>query len=316
MVSQKRIRNYQPRKSKPKKVKGAWDEEWTSDESEVEDQASNQGGKRTFATLFTESLDRLAAVPQEKRKTVPATTAVRCLSFLPNIPSVVGEKRAELAGRTSKFMRAVDAKESFNGKGNPVIAFREDTCPRQFLPELAAFFAQQRRRLGAATSSSQAAELLNDVAGHLSLNVNELIRHMEIERFPTASRELLSEVLHDMKRTVESESAVLGREIIDHTVNYLYKTGRIASLAGEIARGLRQPRQEAHSLNSSEVRFVFDPARYPNQKKHADPKYQICYKCVNRLFKEGKLKEGQNPPDSVWFPSYKDLMKHKKERKC
>ncbi len=90
MVSQKRIRNYQPRKSKPKKVKGAWDEEWTSDESEVEDQASSQGGKRTFATLFTESLDRLAAVPQEKRKTVPATSGPRrllgvylfCLIFL------------------------------------------------------------------------------------------------------------------------------------------------------------------------------------------------------------------------------------------
>jgi hypothetical protein len=76
-------------------------------------------------------------------------------------------------------MRAVDAKESFNGKGNPVIAFREDTYPRQFLPELAAFFAQQRRRLGAATSSSQAAELLNDAASHLSVNVNELIRHID-----------------------------------------------------------------------------------------------------------------------------------------
>ncbi len=80
-----------------------------------------------------------------------------------------------------------------------MIAFREDTCPRQFLPELAAFFAQQRRRLGAATSSSQAAELLNDVASNLSTNVNELIRHVEIERFPTASRELLSEVLHNLK---------------------------------------------------------------------------------------------------------------------
>ncbi len=62
-------------------------------------------------------------------------------------------------------------------------------------------------------------------------------------------------------------------------------------------------------------RFVFDPTKHPNQKKPGKD-YQVCYDCANALFRSGKLKEGENPPNSVWFPSYRDLMKHKAEKKC
>jgi hypothetical protein len=59
---------------KAKKNKGEWDEEWTSSEDDDKD---TSGGKMTFANCLTDSLNKVASAPHDKRRAVAATSAVR-----------------------------------------------------------------------------------------------------------------------------------------------------------------------------------------------------------------------------------------------
>jgi hypothetical protein len=152
---------------------------------------------------------------------------------------------------------------------------------------------------------------------------------MDIMGYPQASRDFLNEVLFDMKKAVETESSVLGREIVDHTINYLYKTGKIASLAGSIASDIKKREggqggggsssnggsSSSGGANTDRQKFVFDPSKHPQQKRH-DTKSFLCYHYVNGILRAGKLKEGNNPPDDCWFASFRELSAHKKANKC
>ena len=180
------------------------------------------------------------------------------------------------------------------------------------------FFANNHVRLGATVTDPVSLGVLNEVSNELSRNVNTLSGYMDLNNLPKSSRDFLNEVLHDMKVTVEHEGAILERDIIDHAFHFMLKTGRIPQAIADIngvgaLNGLRQGRR--NNQTGSGDRFIFDPAKHPNQKKPSKD-HQICYDCANALFRSGKLKEGENPPSSVWFPSYRDLMKHKAEKKC
>ena len=260
--------------------------------------------------------------PREKVVAVPAASTVRRLSLLPHIPAVQGESQRVRAIRASGLIKASDVKQEFGKGGDAKLTFRQCDDPKKFIPGLMSFFANNHVRLGATTTDPVSLGVLNEVSNELSKNVNLLSGYMDLNNLPVASRNFLNEVLHDMKVTVEHEGAILDRDIVDHAFHVMLKTGRIPPVASEyngngggngLGNGGRIGRRNEYGPRND--KFVFDPTKNPNQKKPGKD-YQVCYDCANSMYRAGKLKEGENPPSSIWFPSYRDLMKHKAEKKC
>jgi hypothetical protein len=285
------------------------------------------GKKMTFARLLSKAVREATEANPDRRVRVGALDGVKKLGFLPDAPAVVDEPIEETAGRTAKIVRALDAEESLDKNGLPKLNFRDVNDVSKFLPGLVSFFSKQKRKLGAVAADSESLRVIDDTTRELLARVNDLLQHMDIMGYPQASRDFLNEVLFDMKKTVESESSVLGRDIIDHTVNYLYKSGKIASLAGEIAADIKKKqynnsgRGGGSSSSSSEgaqaerQKFVFNPKQFPQQKR-PEAKPFLCYHCVNGLLRAGKIKEGENPPEDCWFASFRELNAHKRQNKC
>ena len=285
------------------------------------------GKKMTFARLLSKAVREATEANPDRRTRVGALDGVKKLGFLPDAPAVVDEPMEETAGRTAKIVRALDAEETLDKNGLPKLTFRDISDVSKFLPGLVSFFSKQKRKLGAVAADSESLRVIDDTTRELLARVNDLLQHMEIMGYPQSSRDFLNEVLFDMKKTVEAEGSVLGRDIIDHTVNYLYKSGKIASLAGEIAADIRKKqgsqagRSGGSSSSSSDgalaerQKFVYDAKKYP-QQKHPEKRPFLCYHCANGLMRSGKLKEGENPPDECWFASFSELNAHKKKKKC
>jgi hypothetical protein len=285
------------------------------------------GKKMMFARLLSKAVREATEADPERRVRVGTLDGVKKLGFLPDAPAVVDEPLEETAGRTAKIVRALDAEETLVKNGLPKLNVRDVNDASKFLPGLVSFFSKQRRKLGAVAADSESLRVIDDTTRELLARVNDLLQHMDIMGYPQSSRDFLNEVLFDMKKTVESESSVLGRDIIDHTVNYLYKSGKIASLAGEIAADIRKKQNNqagrggGGSSSSSEgalaerQKFVFNPKQFPQQKRPEKQPF-LCYHCVNGLLRAGKLREGENPPEDCWFASFKELNAHKRQNKC
>jgi hypothetical protein len=303
-------------KKRKKKSKKSGKE--SADESSDSSEASSQGQslkKMTFGRHVTSTMADVINAPKDKVTTVPAATTVRRIPFLPHIPAVVGESRYTRAVRASGLVKASDVKQEFGKGGDAKLTFSTCSDPKKFIPGLMGFFANNHVRLGATVTDPVSLGVLNEVSNELSRNVNALSGYMDLNNLPKQSRDFLNEVLHDMKVTVEHEGAILEREIVDHAFHFMLKTGRIPPVLADV-RGVGDLRQARRGNQvSGSDRFVFDPAKYPSQKKPGK-EYQVCYDCANAMFRSGKLKEGENPPASVWFPSYQALMKHKAEKKC
>lgn len=298
-----------------------------ADDYEFEDMIVG-GKKMTFARLLSKSVREATEASPSRRTKVGALDAVKKLSFLPDAPALVGEALEDTSGRTARIIKALDADEILDKNGVPKLNFREVVDVSKFLPGLVAFFNKQRRKLGAVASDADSLRVIDESSREMLMNINELLQHMDIVGYPQASRDFLNEVLFDMKSVVQNEGTVLGREIIDHTVNYLYKSGKIASLAGTIAADIKKKQggsssgssggssgSGSSSSNSDKPKFVFDPSKHPAQKRH-DTKPFLCFNCVNGLLRAGKLREGENPPEECWFASYRELGIHKKANKC
>ena len=294
----------------------------TSRESSADSSSDASGNLKShrrmnFGRSVTQSLKEVANVDSSRRKTVRASSTVRRFSFLPHVPAIVGESPRQRAARTAKLVKASDCKEKFGKKGDAELEFRECADPKKCIPGILSFFANNHVRIGAASTDSQSLAILNEVSNELHQNANVVSQYMELNSLPLVSRNFMNEVLHDMKCTVENEGSIPDRHFVDHFVHYMLKTGRIPSVTENGAGGmtLGQGRQNRRNVGSSNDRFTFDPSKHPAQKRPSKDA-QICYDCANALFKAGKLKEGENPPEKCWFASYNLLMKHKAEKKC
>jgi hypothetical protein len=229
----------------------------------------------------------------------------------------------------SKLVATVQAEEKFNKNGKATLNLKDDWAPATFIPDLVATHTRQRKRLGAAAQSNPAQQIVHEVASATVENASELLRHMEVARYPDSSRRFLSEVLHDLIKTAETESPVLSQEIVNHVVQYGLKSGKIMSAllnadgvrraagggnanAGGVGnRGGANNRREG----GREPQFVFEPSKHSKQSLPSEGA-KLCFACVNVLFKQGKLSEGEQPPESCFFSNFVELQKHKRSGKC
>ena len=149
---------------------------------------------------------------------------------------------------------------------------------------------------------------------------------MDMNKFPTQSREFLNESLHDYMRAAETESPLFAQEVINHLVYFGLKSGRLFGL-GVSPREFERRNARGRSQGSGGAsvgsrvpgdngdRFVFDPKANAKQSLPSVDS-RLCYACANAMKKQGKLVDGEQPPDVCFFDSFVELQKHKRSGKC
>jgi hypothetical protein len=232
------------------------------------------------------------------------------------------------AARVSKVVYHMQTEESFGKNGRTNMKVKDDWQPSSFGPDFQAHHARQRKRLGAAAQNHPTQEILYDLAKVTSDNIAEMMRHFDMARFPENSRSFMNEVLHDYMKTVETESPVLAQDLVNHAVYYGLKSGKMfgSTVSPREWSNSRRGRADnvsgggsvssgANGSGPSTERFAFDPTKYSSQSlPNAESK--LCFSCANVLKKQGKLRDGEQPPESCFFDSFGELQKHKRSGKC
>ncbi len=121
---------------------------------------------------------------------MPAYSTVRRIRFLPHVPVILGESSRARAVRTARLIKASDCKEEFGKSGEARMTFRECTDARKFIPgvHVLAFFASNHVRLGAASMTSSALGILNQVSDDLHENACMVSQYMDLNNLPSVSR--------------------------------------------------------------------------------------------------------------------------------
>ena len=276
--------------------------------------------KPTFGHCVTDAIDECLEAEDENRHQVNPRTLAKEVNFLPLVPAVRGESVVRTRGRAGKLLLAAGAKEEFDHKGNAKLGLVVCSDTSQFLSSVVENHEGQKRKLGATAVSQRVLEVVEEASKEMADNSAEILKYMDMNKYPDDSKQFLNEALADLKETVEKEKPRLGREILDHTVEFALKNG-LLSLAAKRSYKKADNVSRAAASGASKTggttkatRFEWDPAKHSRQS--ARPGKALCFDCANTLLRNGDVKLGDDLPEWVFFENLAAVQKHKKARKC
>ena len=282
--------------------------------------------KMTFGRYLSKAVHENDDVSPSRHVLVNPREAAREINLLPRVPAVVDEPPVRVRARGGKIVLAAGAKEEFDNKGNSKLGLCPMSDPASCLSTWVDQNENQVRRLGASAVTSESLAVVERASAELASNSAELLRFMEMQRYPEESRTFMNEVAFDLKESVEKERPRMGRELIDHAVEYAIKIGLLAGSIKTVKKSYKKadnvragpPHKgggaSSSSSSTSEGQFEWNPKKHNKQQERAG-KF-VCYFCANALLKAGEVQVGDDLPDWVFFPSFNAVNAHKKKRQC
>jgi len=290
-------------------------------EKEVtEEETSAESGdisKRSMTQCVPRAFSKTAAAPKQDQVNLDYLEYAPRLKFVPPLPALQGETAEVSNTKLGLATYTFRSKDGFDKKGNPQTQYDVAVEPHMFLAASSVRHKPGQHKLAMVSVNTNTQKMVDEFHKKMAENSAALIQHMEVNNYPVASRNLVSESLFFASKNIIGECEVLSPEVCTHVMNHLLRSGKWCSCGnkhdnvGKPKAVVVQPRDipvAGKRLNQ----FVFNVDKYPAQSMPSgmsDPK--LCYPCVNKLLTMGKLKEGENPPASLWFDGWLKLNEHR-----
>ncbi len=215
------------------------------------------------------------------------------------------------------------SKDGFDKKGNPQTQYDVAVEPHKFLGVSSVRHKPGQHKLALVSANSNTHKMVDEFHKKMAENAAAILQHMEVNSYPTQSRDLVSESLFFASKNVIGECEMLSPEVCTHVMNHLLRSGKwcpcgnVKQESGGKSKPPAQNNRDVLVAGKRVGQFVFDPERFPAQTTPSglsDP--NLCFPCVNKLLSLGKLKEGDNAPASLWFDGWIKLNDHRVSSDC
>ena len=297
---------------------------------ETDEESDSHPTKLTVQKGVNNAFRKVAEAPEEERIMVPLMDVVPRVSFFPDVPALRSEDSAAVLAKGSLGAQTYKTKQAYDKKGVLAAEYGTWKDGKAFLQECVSTRKLGQYRSTSSTTNSRAQRLVEDMHDRMAANSAAILQHMEVHNFPLASRQLVSEALHDATKGVMGECDFLSLEIAFLTWSFVLKTGRgfgsliengnaggSKSSSKSGGRGSQGSNASLSTSASETARYSFNPSKYPDHvlpSEMKDPR--PCYACVNKLVPAGKLKLHENIPMHLWFDGMAALEAHRSSKDC